>query len=56
MCVFIPTLANACAVDKIRKHRKKGVAVGLYFGLPVKLLADQEVDICIRDRCWAVTA
>lgn len=28
-CVFIPILANACAVDKIRKHRKKAIVVGL---------------------------
>lgn len=52
ICAFSPILANACAVDKIRKHREKGMAARLYFWSPVKLLADQEVEICIRDRCW----
>lgn len=28
------------------------MAARLYFWSPVKLLADQEVEICIRDRCW----
>lgn len=32
LCIFILILAHACALDKMRKHRKKAMAAGLYFG------------------------
>lgn len=55
LCIFILILAQACALDKMRKPRKKAMATGLYFWFPVKFLADKEVEISIETLAGVVT-
>lgn len=57
---FVSSLSfsNACALDKMRKYRKKTMAIGKTiaalpsFWFPVKHLADKEVEVYISDLCW----
>lgn len=52
LCVFNLILANAYALNKMKKHRKEAVAAGLYFWFSVEFLADKEVGISITDLGW----